>query len=86
MGRRGSMLGLGPVKKPYRKRYQPKGLDIWDGRVTAGWEIPAGTVVTVTAHYGPFRVIEDGQGNEMSVGKGSLVPVKNVGRPGKAES
>jgi len=79
MSRRGSMLGLGPVKRPYRKRYQPKGMDIWDGRVLAGGEIPADTVVTVTAHYGPFRAIRDEVGNEMSVGKGSLAPVK--GKP-----
>ena len=86
MSRRGGMLGLGPVSKPYRKRYQPKGMDLWDGRALSGDEIPAGTVVTVTAHYGPFRVIRDEAGNEMSVGRGSLVPVKNVARPGKAES
>lgn len=84
--RRRSMLGLGRVARPYRKRFVPKGMDQWDGRTLRGEPIEPGTVVTVTAHYGPFRVIEvrsgDGLVSEMSVGKGSLEPVTNVSRPG----
>lgn len=78
--RRGSMLGLGEVKRPYKKRYEPVGWDRWDSRVTKGQAIEPGTIVTVTHHYGPFRVIVDTNGNEMSVGRGSLVPVPKKAR------
>lgn len=71
---------LGDVKRPYKKRYEPGGLEHYmasAGHVT-GEPIKPGTVVTVIAHYGPFRRIRDEQGNEMSVGRRHLVPAKGV--------
>jgi hypothetical protein len=72
------MAILRDVKRPYRKMYQPAGMDLFDPKVHKGKEIPPGTMVVVLSHFGPFRYIADAEGNEMSVGKGSLQP---VGRP-----
>lgn len=71
--RRASSSGLGPVRRPYRKRFEPVGIDRWNPTVTRGDEpIPEGTIVMVVAHHGPFRTIQDDMGHEMAVGKGSL--------------
>lgn len=70
----------GRLKRPYKKRYQPVGLDLWDPRPIrrpGNKLIEPGTIVKVTAHYGPFRLIKDEAGNEMSVGRGSLVPARS---------
>lgn len=64
------------LKHPYKKRFKPVGFDQWAPRVIMGQSIKPNTVVTVTHHWGPFRAIVDSDGNEMSVGRGSLVPVK----------
>jgi hypothetical protein len=59
-------------KRPMRKLYRPVGLDRFDAK----HDIPPGTVVLVTASWGPFRgiVTLDGR-THGSCGKGSLVPV-----------
>lgn len=67
----------GSLKRPYSKLYAASPMTHVvnsDGHVT-GKPIRPGTVVTVVAHYGPFRRIRDEAGNEMSVGRYSLVPV-----------
>jgi hypothetical protein len=60
------------VRRPYRKRYEPQGADVFDPQVITGRAIKHGATVTVTAHYGVFRIVRDEQGNQMSVGRGSL--------------
>ena len=62
------------LARPYRKLYAPQGMDRWDPTVIRGRSIKPGTVVTVTAHVGPFRWITD-MVNAMSVGRASLIPV-----------
>jgi len=62
------------VKRPYHKTYQPVGFDLFDPKVHKGEAIEPGAKVRVTAHFGPFRYVTDDQGNEMSVGTGSLAP------------
>lgn len=64
------------LKRPYRKAYRPVGWDLFNPKVIAGQPIEAGSVVTVTHHVGPFRWVTDEHGNEQSVGRYSLVPVK----------
>lgn len=69
------------VKRPYKKLYDASPLTHivnLDGH-REGDEIQPGTIVTVIAHYGPFRRIEDEHGNRMSVGRHSLVPVRSKG-------
>ena len=66
------------LKRPYRKRFDPHGLDKWDPKVVRGNVIACGAEVTVTHHYGPFRLIVDGTGNEMSVGRGALRPLTSA--------
>lgn len=67
------------LRRPYHKIYAPtpmaRVLDLQSRHIT-GQPIEPGTVVLVTNHYGPFRRIRDEHGNEMSVGRGSLRPVK----------
>jgi hypothetical protein len=69
---------LGNVKRPYKKRLNPVGWDIWDRTVISGTRIKDGTIVTVTQHNGPFRTITDEHGNVNAVGRGSLVSIKET--------
>ena len=65
-------------KRPVRKLYQPAGYDWLGGGLADG--IAPGTVVRVTASWGPFRAIETCETPPVrgTCGKGSLRP---IGRP-----
>ena len=67
----------GPVRRPYRKRYDPNVLAYVNDRDSMHSQgiIKPGDVVLVIAHYGPFRRIRTETG-EWSVGKGSLKAVQ----------
>jgi hypothetical protein len=68
----------GNLKRPYQKRYDPSDLTHiinLDSPHRSQGEVEVGSIVTVTAHYGPFRWVRDAEGNELSVGRYSLVPV-----------
>lgn len=65
------------LRRPYTKRYDPSAMaHVMDKTsIHNRGLITPGSVVTVTAHFGPFRLIHDEHSTEWSVGKGSLVPV-----------